>query len=101
LGLGRLLQHHDALGARLTRRHGGFKRRAAAADHDDVASLEARHVAPYSSALMPANAMYSLTMRSGTAESFCAISSCSSAPLTARPTGKPRRSASARYSASS
>src|SRR5262249_34358857 len=42
-GLLRLLQHHYALGAGLARRHRRLEGRAAAANHDDVASLDARH----------------------------------------------------------
>src|SRR5262249_683641 len=84
-GLRGLLQPRDALRPAPTRRARRLEGRAAASDDNDVALFDARHARPqaYSSALMPANAMYSLTSRSGTADSFCVIRCCSSAPLTA------------------
>ena len=97
-GLRRLLQHHHALGACLTCGDRRLEGRAAAADHDDVALLDPCRHAVYSSALMPAIAMYSLTTRPARWTGCSAMSFCSSAPPTARPTGRPRRSASARYS---
>src|SRR5207302_9019920 len=41
--LGGLFQHHDPGGARLARGDRRLEGRAAAADHDDVAGLDARH----------------------------------------------------------
>src|SRR5207302_4016100 len=43
LGLRRLLQHHDPLGAALARRDRRLEGRAAAADDNDVAPLHAPH----------------------------------------------------------
>jgi hypothetical protein len=46
LGFARLLEHHHPLGTRLPRRNRGPEGRAAAPNHDDVASLGSRHVVP-------------------------------------------------------
>ena len=69
----RLFQHDDALGAALTRGHGGFVRRAPAADDNDIAGLLADHQLPRTLSVIDDG-------RQATTDSFFFVSAPSSEP---------------------